>query len=58
MKKRKNYQDVYSLKGLGNALKMNFLRKTLKITPTYLPNYVHVISADVDLGLQVKWRSP
>lgn len=58
MKKRKNYQDVYSLKGLGNALKMNFLRKTLKITPTYLPNYVYVISADVDLGLQVKWRSP
>lgn len=33
-------------------------KKNLKITPTYLLNYVHVISADVDLGLQVKWRSP
>lgn len=56
--KRRNYQNVCSLKGLGNAIKINFLRKPLKISPTYLLNYVHVISAAVDLSLLVKWHSP
>lgn len=47
-KKRRNYQNVCSLKGLGNVIKINFLGKTLKISPTYLLNYVCVISAAVD----------
>lgn len=46
------------MKGYGNAIKINFLGKTLKISTIYRLKYFHVISTVVDRGLLVRWHAP
>lgn len=46
------------MKGYGNAIKINFLGKTLKISTLYRLKCFHVISTVVDRGLLVRWHAP